>query len=270
MKELKTRTISAIIFATIMIGGILWNQWSFLLLVLLINGFTLFEFYRLFEKHKKNIISKITVIIFSTAMLLSVSLAVFNVFLKAYLFFIPLVIFLWAIELIREKKLFSSNQKITFFGLLYISVPMSLFLLVAIIDGNYATIFLLSALIFTWVNDSFAYFTGSLIGKHKFVPSISPKKTWEGIIGGVVFTVISSLIFYKIYPELGINNWLIISLIISVSSIVGDLFESKLKRKLEVKDSGNIMPGHGGFLDRFDALLFVIPFYTIYLLIFVF
>ena len=116
-----------------------------------------------------------------------------------------------------------------------------------------------------WINDSFAYLIGSNFGRQKLFESVSPKKTVEGFLGGVFFSAIGSYFIFKYTNNLEFSNWLIISVIISVFGTIGDLIESKYKRQANVKDSGNLMPGHGGLLDRLDSAIFVAPFIYLFL-----
>jgi phosphatidate cytidylyltransferase len=116
-----------------------------------------------------------------------------------------------------------------------------------------------------WINDSFAYLIGSNFGRQKLFESVSPKKTVEGFLGGVFFSAIGSYFIFKYTNNLEFSNWLVISVIISVFGTIGDLIESKYKRQANVKDSGNLMPGHGGLLDRLDSAIFVAPFIYLFL-----
>jgi len=116
-----------------------------------------------------------------------------------------------------------------------------------------------------WVNDSFAYFTGRLFGKRKLAPKISPKKSIEGFVGGLIFAIIATVIYNYFYPFLPVLHMIILSIIVSIFGPIGDLFESVIKREFNVKDSSNLIPGHGGILDRFDSFLFTIPFYFVYI-----
>ena len=120
-------------------------------------------------------------------------------------------------------------------------------------------------LFLTWANDSFAYIVGSKIGKTPFFLRISPKKTWEGTIGGAVFCMLTAGIIAQFFTQLSLLDWLVVGAIVAVFGTIGDLVESLLKRSVGVKDSGSFMPGHGGFLDRFDAFIFCIPFVYFYL-----
>ena len=127
---------------------------------------------------------------------------------------------------------------------------------------------MIALLVFLWVNDTAAYFIGSLTGKHKLIEHISPKKSVEGFVAGIIFTLLSSLIFAHLYPDFSIVFWAGFALIVSLFGTLGDLFESLIKRTCSVKDSGNLIPGHGGILDRIDSLLIAIPAVFLYLIIF--
>jgi phosphatidate cytidylyltransferase len=115
-----------------------------------------------------------------------------------------------------------------------------------------------------WINDTMAYIVGSRIGKTKFFPSISPKKTWEGTIGGIIFTILAAAVYGLLGHTYRLIDWIVIAAIASVMGTAGDLLESKIKRLAGVKDSGNLMPGHGGFLDRFDSMIAATPFVWLY------
>ena len=129
------------------------------------------------------------------------------------------------------------------------------------LEGAYP--FLFTAMIM-WASDSFAYFAGRTLGKHKMAPQISPKKTWEGTIGGALLAVLAVVLSGKALTGLSYQTLVIVSATAAITGTIGDLIESKFKRMAGVKDSGNIMPGHGGFLDRFDAFIFVVPFVYVY------
>jgi len=124
---------------------------------------------------------------------------------------------------------------------------------------------MISILSIIWVNDSFAFLIGKNFGKHKLFPSVSPKKTIEGFFGGLVFSLLAALFISKFNLDFSMLNWLIIAVLVSSLGTTGDLVESKFKRQAGLKDSGNIMPGHGGILDRLDSLLFAAPFVYLYI-----
>jgi len=183
--------------------------------------------------------------------------------LSPALFLIPMIF-----ELFKKSENPLINLGYTSLAVIYITLPFSLlnFLVFPKINNNefsYQLIFGLFWLI--WTFDSGAYFAGSAFGKHKLFERISPKKTWEGVIGGFIASFGMSYVMYLVFGTLKIHEWLIVSFIISTTSIFGDLVESMLKRNFNIKDSGKIMPGHGGILDRIDSSLFSIPFVVIYL-----
>lgn len=150
----------------------------------------------------------------------------------------------------------------------YIIIPFIITNYVAVGKNGYNPKILISILILIWANDTFAYLVGKNFGKNKLFPSVSPKKTIEGFIGGMLFTIISSVLLSKFYIESNILYiWITIALIVSVFSTLGDLIESKLKRSAGIKDTGTIMPGHGGILDRLDSILFVVPYINLFYLI---
>jgi phosphatidate cytidylyltransferase len=127
--------------------------------------------------------------------------------------------------------------------------------------------FLLSVFILIWMSDVGGYFAGVNFGKHKLLERISPKKSWEGVAGGFVLCIISSIVLSNFVTKLDLTEWIILGIIICISSVIGDLIESMIKRTANVKDSGTILPGHGGILDRFDSALLVIPIVYIYIIL---
>jgi len=167
----------------------------------------------------------------------------------------------------REKR--NSAQNIAYFAFahLYITLPFVCLAYIYSMNPLYA----LALFIFIWTNDTFAYLTGITIGKHKLWERISPKKTWEGFFGGLVFTIFAGIAFHHFTVDFfethSLIKWIGLAIIVVVSGTFGDLFESAFKRKLNVKDSGTILPGHGGFLDRLDSILFAAPAVMVYLLL---
>ena len=149
----------------------------------------------------------------------------------------------------------------------YLILPFSFLIATPFVFGTYQPKIVISILIFIWVNDSFAYLVGKNFGKRKLFERVSPKKTIEGFIGGWAFSLIAAYFISNQHSELNITlvDWMIIASILSVFGTIGDLIESKFKRQANIKDSGNIMPGHGGLLDRLDSLFFAAPFVYLYL-----
>jgi phosphatidate cytidylyltransferase len=153
---------------------------------------------------------------------------------------------------------------------IYIGVPFAILLWISMDSNVYLPGRVAGLLFLTWANDSGAYISGKLFGKYPLMKRISPKKTWEGFIGGLIFAILFAFaLTYMPYTDLQITHWCVLALIVSVFGPIGDLVESLLKREKQAKDSGSLLPGHGGFLDRFDAFIFHLPFCAIYLFWFV-
>jgi phosphatidate cytidylyltransferase len=282
----KTRAISAVAFAAIMLAGFFYNQWSFLLLFLIVHIGCWYEYLNLLEKiyntkfnqnYRAGFIASGLSMVFLFTNVFQYNINNYNL---GYNLGLPLSaagVFLLIFSIIKSGKYFNAKAFIAAAaGFIYISFSIGTLVHLfqctintpASISNEYSHIFSSKAwgngaipafLIFSiWINDTMAYITGSFIGKTPF-SKISPKKTWEGTIGGALLCItIITLVGYKFFN----NSWplfLLISTVAAVAGTLGDLFESKLKRMANVKDSGNIMPGHGGFLDRFDSLLLAAP-----------
>jgi len=264
MNNFWKRTITGVLFVAIIGGAVLWHQLSFLLIFGVINIFCLHEFYGIF---KLSLFYKWMGIITGGIIWLFISMVVLGIVDKSWLY-LPILLLFTAIagELKTTEEKHFDQPALFVFGIFYISLPVFILISSAFHAGIYNYIFIIALLIFIWVNDTMAYVTGSLIGKHKFFERISPKKTWEGVAGGMLFTLGFAVVLFYIFHSTSLANWLALAVIASVFAIIGDLIESLMKRRLNIKDSGDFFPGHGGFLDRFDALLFVIPFYFLYLI----
>jgi phosphatidate cytidylyltransferase len=229
------------------------------------------EFYKITIKaqHKPQIISGL---IFGIFVLISNFLIAANISSKIlYFLYIPFVALFLIIELFRRNKNPFVNVAITFFGALYVSMPFGLLSYLVFyppFGNHYNPSFLIGYFLLMWANDSGAYIIGSLFGKHKLFERISPKKTWEGFIGGALTTLIVAFFIAKYLNELGLIHWIVIGTITFTIGTFGDLIESQLKRTVDMKDSGRILPGHGGILDRFDSILLSAPIVFVYLMIF--
>jgi phosphatidate cytidylyltransferase len=171
-------------------------------------------------------------------------------------------------ELFRKSEKPILNLAVTYFGIIYVAIPISFLnflVLPKVTNYEFTYKLILGLFMLIWVCDIGAYFIGSKFGKRKLFERVSPKKSWEGAIGGFLFSLAFSYLCYILFGTLSIVEWLIVSVIITVASIFGDLAESMLKRSINLKDSGTIMPGHGGILDRIDSSLFAIPFVIVFL-----
>ena len=258
----------------IVILALLGNN-VFLVFCVIVSFLCMNEFYNLFEtpKHKPGVLTgwigglsfhKTVFLSISSLIVISFYLEDFNyVFILYFLMFVYLIVD----EVFKHEKHFEAIGT-WLLSIVYISTPFGLISLmnstkfVNMFDANYAII----VMALVWVSDTFAFFGGKTFGKHKLAERISPKKTWEGSAFGFVFTLIAGiLIKLIIYDTLSYVNILLISVIAGVFAQIGDLFESHLKRSVQIKDSSQLIPGHGGFLDRFDSLLFAVPAVYIYL-----
>ena len=262
------RSVTALFFVVIILTSIFVNQYTFAGIFMIITTISLIEFYQLTEKGGFKPQKRYGIIMGTVMFILSFLIA--NSFVPVFYFLlcIPLIIIMLIAELYRIKEHHFRCMAFTIFGVVYVAVPFSLmnFLLINPLTGNsYSYVFILSFFLIIWLNDTGAYIFGSNFGKNKLFPRISPKKTWEGTFGGVVTALLVGVAISFYFDELSLIQWIIFALITSVFGTYGDLVESMLKRRSGVKDSGHILPGHGGMLDRFDSALFAAPMVFIFL-----
>ncbi len=270
MKGLKERVISAFVFLVIILIGIFGGASNFGFLVILISVFLLWEFFGIIisEESRSKSIHKA---LWTIAALIPVAWVFWKEF-QGEAFdlyeFGPIALILIYIPLLFELFSLSSapfdHVGGLFLGFFYITVPMCLLLDIAYVPA-YSPFLILGLLLMTWLNDIGAYFVGSSIGKTPLAPTISPKKTWEGTLGGWATTILGGALYFHFFMEKPWDLTVAISVIAAVFGTLGDLVESKLKRTAGIKDTGRVMPGHGGLLDRFDAFIFFLPFIYLYL-----
>ncbi len=283
MKNFITRTITGILFVAIMVTGICLRGDAMILLFALITGLTLWEFTGLVNEH----VADTTVNRFITT---AAGVYLFLAFAgyctgivppSAFIPYLLTLIYLFISELYLKQKNPIQDWAYTMLSQLYVALPFSMINVLSFqadpLTGQIAYHWLLpmSVFIFLWANDTGAYCTGSLFGRHKLFPRVSPGKTWEGSIGGaVIVLIIAAVISYfagsdaslsTLNAQLSTFKWLGLGLVVVFFGTWGDLVESLFKRTLGIKDSGNILPGHGGMLDRFDSSLMAIPAAVIYL-----
>jgi len=271
-RNLITRGVAGAIYICVLLFGILYNQYSFVIVFGVILIFALDEFFRLIEQKTPHHISKLFNIISGVVILLSAYLFLEEKSILALpISALVYLMFLFASAIIIKRSDIFNTIIYSAFGQLYITLPLCLLLLISYeykLDNTiYYYAFVLAIFVFIWVNDTFAFLTGITLGKHKLLERISPKKTIEGFIGGVFFTVLAGVGFSLFYTEYTIYFWIGFALIASLFATLGDLFESLIKRTYKIKDSGTLIPGHGGILDRIDSLLIVVPAIYVYLLI---
>jgi len=274
MDRLKARVITSVFFVLIMLISILAGPYSFLVAFGLINLICLSEFFGLLLPTKGwSAVTRLVIGLvigslpyFVAAGLYLGILDVQNMqFLDILILILPPFFLLFLFELYTgddQPFLFMAYIVMGFF---YIGLPYCLLILLAFPQHIYRFDIVLGIILYNWAHDTAAFFIGSKIGKKPLLPRISPKKTWEGTLGGIIITVVISIPMSFLFPSLPFVQWFGLSLIIGVMSNLGDLVESMLKRSVNIKDTSQILPGHGGLLDRFDALIFSIPFAVIYL-----
>jgi phosphatidate cytidylyltransferase len=187
-----------------------------------------------------------------------------EIHIKTLFFIVPLVFLIFIIELYRNRPQPIPNIAFTILGIIYIAVPFTLLHELAYFKNfefgsEYSYDILLGYFFVLWANDTGAYFVGRSLGKHKLFPRISPKKTWEGSIGGAIFGLLVGYLNYLLFPDLGLIIWMSLAAIVVLFGSLGDLVESLFKRSLDIKDSGKLLPGHGGVLDRFDGIFISAP-----------
>ncbi|MEX0988030.1 MAG: phosphatidate cytidylyltransferase [Bacteroidales bacterium] len=268
MNKLLVRTLSGIIFVLIVLGLIIWSEYSMVALVLIIFALALFEFRRMFRQNDRLLFT-----VLLTTGLLTLSTA--YLFITGFIGLHMIAIIAGSILLILALHyLLISNTSIRetgpgLFITLWLTGSLIFFMALGWIrePGNYDPAFLVILLSLIWVFDAAAYIFGSLFGKTQIAPSVSPGKTLEGLVSGMMFTALAGYIIFRLTSEFTALQWVMIGCVVGLGATAGDLFESKLKREAGVKDSGQIIPGHGGILDRFDSLLFTAPLFYIVILI---
>lgn len=266
MNNILVRTLSGAVFILLVLGSVLIHPTAMIICLGLFAALGLLEFYNFFNQDKNIAVSKsggilIGLLIYTGfALMLSDVLPTTLLLTKVFL----LVFSLFLSEIWRKKENPLLNLGVYASSFLYVVVPFIIMVLIALLFGK---VFLAIMFVLIWTNDTFAYLSGRFFGKNKLFPRISPNKTWEGTIGGSLLTMLMAVgITY--FVDQNYVFWIVAALLISVSSNLGDLLESLFKRTVDVKDSGNIMPGHGGILDRFDAALIAAPFFYCWLVIY--
>lgn len=269
LKTLLIRALSGAVFATIILGSIFWHPYALAVVLFVLTGLGLREFYRLFNH--SSLIRKTNNGLFLGLIVYSLLTAFAFSWLNAgaILLILPLIFLLFIVELYQKEENPFSQIALQLLGVLYVALPFGLYHFINLypIGGvyNFQPWLLVGIFLLIWSNDTFAYLFGSTLGKHRLFERISPKKSWEGTIGGGISTFGIAWILGTYTQTLDLGSWFILAAIVVPTAIFGDLVESMLKRSLNVKDSGTIMPGHGGVLDRFDAANFALPFIVFFL-----
>ncbi len=264
-KNLGLRTVSGAVLGVVVVGSVLLGSWATAIVATLICVGAMTELFELATGRMPEIVPPyLLTLCLGAGWIVGVALNPSPLMLLVGLLFVP---FIFIFEVFRKSTTTLGNAAVASLMLLYIALPLSLLMLIGGGTGEWEPTRVLMVVFTVWVNDIFAYLVGCSIGKHKMCPTISPKKSWEGLFGGLLFAVGFAMVF-GYFMEGNILLWGGLGLAIALAGVVGDLLESKIKRECGVKDSGTLIPGHGGVLDRFDALLLAAPVAYVYMLIF--
>jgi phosphatidate cytidylyltransferase len=264
---MRIRAITGFFFIIVMLASVLLDHYVFGAFYLLLSSFALWEFYGLVKKAgiKPNLVTGLLNGIFIYVIFALLSAPSENDYHKL-LFLLPVTLSgVFIQELFKKNDAPFTNIGYTYLGLIFTIIPFTFFHGLAYVSGTFNFHFPLAFLLMLWANDTGAYLVGSKLGKTKLFERHSPKKTWEGLIGGILITALAAYIISLYYTDLPLQHWIWIGVIISCFGTTGDLIESMFKRSIDVKDSGGILPGHGGLLDRFDGLLIAAPIVYAYL-----
>ena len=270
MKNLLTRSVTGIVYVGLIVGCIFWGHLGVVLLTLLFTVLGVSEFLNMAKKEKGSFTSLIVDIMGGLILVGGIAGASYS--MNDWILLLPIWL-IWLIarlilELYERKGNPLKNISLSIMSQIYVALP------IALLNPLYGVLksgsFLLLMFILIWLNDTGAYIFGCSFGKHRLFESVSPKKSWEGFFGGLIFTVGGAIAarfilpeFFSIIPWLG---WALYGLLVCLMATWGDLVESMFKRTIGVKDSGNLLPGHGGILDRIDSLLLVSPMSAIFIL----
>lgn len=274
-QQMKIRIITAAIFVAVMLAGMFGGAYTYLLVFGMINFLCLWEFYDMVlpEEGDKNILKKSLTLALGMFPFIITGLADLELisvdnrlFLKLSILYIVGFYLNFVLELFKPSSSPLNYLGLTTLGIIYISSAFTVLNLIVFESGIYQMHIVMGIILLVWSNDAAAYFVGSSMGKNYLFPRISPKKTWEGTIGGGLITLIIAYPVSLVFPQLSLGIWIGVTIVIVIFGGIGDLVESMIKRSKFVKDSGGLLPGHGGFLDRFDAFIFCVPFVAAFLI----
>lgn len=269
LNNLQQRIVTALAGVIVIIGCIVYSDWTCLILLLTISTLTQLEFYKLLGLDGNQPLTYYGTFCGSVMMMLAYLIEMEKVPFENYFIISPLLSMIFFIKLYKKNDLKPfTNIGFTFLGIIYVALPFALIIVMATRGGNYNYEIVLGSLLLLWASDIGAYFAGTKFGKRKLFERISPKKSWEGAVGGAAFAALIAFVLGQYFTTFEPWKWYCIGAIIVVVGTYGDLVESLFKRSIAIKDSGSSIPGHGGFLDRFDGLLLSAPFIATFLKLF--
>lgn len=262
---MKTRAITGFFFVLVMLGSVLFGAYPFSIFFVVLALFSLAEFYRLIAGEEVQADGFAGMLLGGSAFVLVILNQLGILSLVYLILIIPFIVFIYIRALFRTTANPFLHISYTFFGIIYTIVPFLFFVALGFLHGTYQYHYPLAFLLLLWTNDTGAYLTGMKFGRHKLFERHSPKKTWEGFFGGMLLCIVVGAIISRYFTTVNLWQWLVIAGMIAVFGTLGDLTESMLKRSFRVKDSGSLLPGHGGLLDRFDGLLVAAPLVYLFL-----
>jgi phosphatidate cytidylyltransferase len=266
--NLTQRLITGILGSAAIIFGVVYSEWAYFLIFFTLCLLSLLEFYRVTGLDGLVPLKTFGTFCGMVIFCLSFFIERGSISFRYYFLIFPLVSCIYMIKLYKFERKPFTNIAFTFLGIFYIAIPFALLNIAAFEKGKYNFEIIFGCLFILWASDTGAYFAGTFFGRRKLFERISPKKYWEGAWGGALLAMIFAYGIARYFTTLALWQWLIIGVIIVVGGTFGDLVESLLKRSIEIKDSADSLPGHGGFLDRFDGLLISAPFIVAFLEIF--
>jgi phosphatidate cytidylyltransferase len=265
LSNLAQRSIVGLIFSVAVVGCACWGALANGMLFLFFAAVGLYEVYDLLQHQQSNAPRWFKGMSVGVVLYMLVFLVQTDTILPVWFWILPLLVaVIFVAELIKLDHFTLTNLAITIFGWIYVVLPLSLVNVLPTLQGTYDPIPLIGFFLVLWANDTGAYFTGKYLGKRKLYPEVSPNKTWEGLAGGSLASFAAAVALFRLTHTLELRDWLVMAAAVAIFGNLGDLFESHLKRNFGVKDSGHIMPGHGGVLDRFDGLFLALPVFLAY------
>jgi phosphatidate cytidylyltransferase len=268
LSNLQMRTIAGLSGMAVFIGAICISEWSFFLLFGVLTVLGMLEFYKLLTVNHLEPNHNLGILLGAGFYILTFLSQKGLVPINALYALPPVLMVLFLAELFRKKVHPFMNVALTLLAVFYVAVPLSFLTLIGFQNGEYTFQPVLGTVFLIWAADTGAYFAGKSFGRTKLFERISPGKTWEGWFGGTLLALGVAWGLSQFMQDLDLFHWLGIAVLVSVFGVLGDLVESMMKRSLGVKDSGTLIPGHGGILDRFDSLLMVVPFIVAFLKLF--
>jgi phosphatidate cytidylyltransferase len=269
LTNLQQRVIAAVIGVPFILFMIWYQAWTFALLFCVVSALTQREFYRLLGLDGFEPLTAYGTLVGCMICVLAYFIETDQISMGHYFLICPASSMIFLIKLYKKRDMKPfTNIGFTFLGIIYVAMPFALLIILALQGGKYHPAIITGCLLLLWASDIGAYFAGTKFGRRKLFERVSPKKSWEGSVGGAVAAAIVALGLTFWAPELKPWQWYCVGAIIVVTGTYGDLVESLFKRSIAIKDSGSSIPGHGGFLDRFDGLLLAAPFIITFLKLF--